>query len=58
VIEGHGSVARNLTRGIGREQRLRHDLEAAFKEVVEAHVGAEEREEVVIERAARAALAT
>jgi len=36
-----------------REQRLRHDLEAAFKEVVEAHVGAEEREEIVIESAGR-----
>jgi len=51
VIEGHGSVAGDLARGIGREQRLRHDLEAAFEEVVEAHVGAEQREEIVIQSA-------
>ena len=55
MIEGHGSVAGDLTRGVSREQRLRHDLEAAFEEVVEAHVGAEEREEVVVERAGRLA---
>ena len=55
MIEGHGSVARNLTRGIGREQRLRHDLEAAFEEVVKAHVGAEQREEIVVQRAGRLA---
>ena len=51
MIEGHGSVAGDLARGIGREQRLRHDLEAAFEEVVKAHVGAEEREEIVIQSA-------
>ena len=55
MIERHGSVAGDLMRGIGREQRLRHDLEAAFEEVVEAHVGAEERKEIVVERARRLA---
>ena len=55
MIERHGSVARYLTRRIGREQRLRHDLEAAFEEVVKAHVGAEQREEIVVERAGRLA---
>ena len=53
MIERHGSVAGDLTRRIGREQRLRHDLEAAFEEVIEAHVGAEEREEIIVERAGR-----
>ena len=55
MIERHGSVAGNLARGVGREQRLRHDLEAAFEEVIKAHVGAEQREEVVVERAGRLA---
>jgi len=55
MIQRHGSVAGDLTRGISREQRLRHDLEAAFEEVVKAHVGAEQREEVVVERAGRLA---
>jgi len=51
MIEGHGPVAGDLARGIGREQRLRHDFEAAFEEVVEAHVGAEQCKEIVVERA-------
>ena len=55
MIERHRSVAGDLARGVGREQRLRHDLEATFEEVVEAHVGAEEREEIVVERAGRLA---
>ena len=53
MIERHGSVAGDLARRIGREQRLRHDLEATFEEVVEAHVGAEQREEIIVERAGR-----
>jgi len=55
MIERHGAVARDLARRVGREQRLRHDLEAAFEEVVKAHVGAEQREEIIIERAGRLA---
>ena len=55
MIEGHGPVAGDLARGVSREQRLRHDLEATFEEVVEAHVGAEQREEIVVERAGRLA---
>ena len=55
MIEGHGAVAGDLARGIGREQRLGHDLEAAFEEVIEADVGAEEREEIIVERARRLA---
>ena len=51
MIEGHGPVAGDLTRGIGRQQRLGHDLQAALEEVIEAHVSAEEREEIVIEGA-------
>ena len=53
MIQGHGPIAGDLTRGIGREQRLGHDLQAALEEVIEAHVGAEQREEVVIEGAGR-----
>ena len=41
MIQRHGAVAGDLTRGIGREQRLGHDLQAALEEVIEAHVGAE-----------------
>ena len=55
MIERHGPIAGDLTRRIGREQRLRHDLEATFEEVVKAHVGTEQREEIVVERAGRLA---
>ena len=55
MIERHGSVAGDLTRGIGREQRLRHGLQAALEEVIEADVRAEEREEIVIKSAGRLA---
>ena len=55
MIERHGPIAGDLTRGVGRQQRLGHGLEAAFEEVIEAHVGAEQREEIVIQRAGRLA---
>ena len=55
MIKGHGSVAGDLSRGIGREERLSHGLQATFEEVVEADVSAEEREDIIVERTGRLA---